>query len=419
MSIASTAHNSLIAHHDKLIDFQSDMSESMASKRDTASYANKTFNLLDNGSLRGWLYSGIGSKIVDLKVNYALSDAIYFEDKEKEKYFNSYILPKVKQAMIWALAFRRGILTIQEINKDPSESLSNNLNINNVVCNVFDGTIVAVEGVNYTDTIDSFYRKPKYYLVNGTRFHHSRVIDFRYKKLDFQTEPQYQFSGVSIFDLIHQELAGDYLSNRAGRNLLERSSIHFAGIEGFNQKVAMNQHKPIVDAMGLMSQGMSMYGIGVVDKETTLSTLNTTIPNLADIDIMTLRRIALVADIPLQKLMGENATSQGLGNSQGGTDKTFLESVKTFQSDYLEEPLIRIFNIFRLGDFYWKVDQNITALEKAERESLIIDNALKLQSLGLDATKYLDDKDINVSSSDNDLLNEFSEPEDDEVVDVE
>jgi len=355
--------------------------------------------------------SGLGNKIVRIKAGYALksNNIIFDEPNEKEFYLNK-LQTKVKEAFKWSLVFGRGIIVIND-GGDLSLPLEKNINKDKVKFEVFSGDMVSV--VSYeTDLMSDRYYKPQYYNVRGYNFHYSRVVDFSYIKPTELDLPTYNFGGISEFELIYNQIVNDGVVERASASIIEKNSSLFYKIQGFKQALATKQEDSIVKFYSIAEDRRSIYGAGLIDKDDDVVNVSQNLSNLSEVDNISLRRVAMVTGIPLPMLIGENV--KGL-NSAGQQEKTaFNEMIENIQQDYILPFINQLLDKLGMDHIKFKDNQNVTALEKAEYETKVLDNATKIYDLGYDVDEFLKERGIEVKSRD-EFESEFSENEEVEV----
>ena len=153
---------------------------------------------LDPSTLRHIYKTGLGNKIIRVKSGYALKNDMYFSDEQDKAFYNKKLAKHVKLATTFMLAFGRGIILINESGKDLSLPMTGKPDVYKL--DVFSGDMVTAQGASI-DLSDKRYMKPKYYNVRGANFHHSRVIDFKHVAPPELESPQYQYGGISEFEL--------------------------------------------------------------------------------------------------------------------------------------------------------------------------------------------------------------------------
>jgi hypothetical protein len=197
---------------------------------------------------------------------------------------------------------------------------------------------------------------------------------------------------VAELELIYPQIINDGVVERAAGSLLETSSSLFYKVKGFKELLANGQEADLLSFHRMSETNRSIHGHGIVDAEDDVFAVQQSLTDLDKVDTISLRRLALVTGIPLAILVGESV--QGL-NATGETEKRiFLEMIEAFQTDYLESPINELMAKLGKGEAWFKQGDNQTPMEKALYESAIIDNAVKLMSIGEDSGKYLTEHDM-------------------------
>jgi len=332
--------------------------------------------------------SGIGNKIVNIKNNTAYKEGFTFDSTADEKYFNKHLAKKVKEASLWMTVFGRGIFVIIEKDKKLSEPLSKDINKNTLLFKVFDGSMVTANSTDRNLMSERYY-KPTMYQVRGESIHHSRVIDFTYLPVREDDKPNYQYGGMSEFELINEQIINDGVIERAAPAVLEKSSTIFYKVEGFKQAIQNKKESDILTYFAALENLRSVYGAGVVDSKDTVESLTQALSGLSETDQITLRRLALVTGIPLAVLVGESV--KGLGANGDNEMTTFFMMIQNFQTAYLIDNINDLMEKLGFGDVEFKQPEQQTPKEKADLQSVILDNAIKLFNLSEETEEYLNE----------------------------
>ena len=332
--------------------------------------------------------TGIGSKIIRLKTAYALNDTLQFKTEADKEFYNKKLQRAVKKASKYQLAFGRGIIVINTLD-DLSQPLREGFK--RYKLDVFSGDMITVPSVEL-DLHNTRYMKPKQYNVNGVTFHHSRVIDFVYQEPTERDLPNYNYGGISEFELIYNQIINDGVVERAGASIVEKNATVFHKVTGFKQALSQNKENDILKFYESLAQLRSIYGDGIIDKEDDVISVSQSLTNLQEVDNITLRRLAMVTGIPLALLIGENV--KGLGSTGDQERTAFQDTIDNYQFDYLADPILELCNKFGIKDVEFKENQGGTALERIEYETKVIDNAVKLDSMGEDHRAYMKEHGI-------------------------
>lgn len=358
---------------------------------------------------------GIANKIVRLKSISVFKEGFYSEDQKTADFVNKKMMREIKNATKWMLVFGRGIVVIDD-GSSFNEPLSKNINLNTVKIKSFSGYNLTATVINTTNPQKDRYCKPNIYHINGLSIHHSRVLDFTYIDPSFNDKPYYQFGGISEFELIYNQLINDQIVERSGASILEKNSTLFYRIKGFKDRLRNKQEGEVIKYISNMERVRSIYGAGILDQEDETKIENQSLSNLADVDLISLRRLSLVTGLTLSWLVGESV--KGLNSTGENENQIFWNTIKALGQEYIE-PVLNdgLINKLGLNEAYLVDQYQQNPLDKAQKESVILDNALKMQSLGIDYEDYLKSKGVvKESDLDNSIENDFLLPniEDDE-----
>lgn len=383
----------------------------LANRRSAVAVNRIVSTKLDWPQMRAIYRSGLGSKIVRIKAGYALNDTLQFKDKRDEKLYKAKLERAVKKAAKQMIGFGRGIILINERGANHSKPASS-FDLARVKLDVFSGDMVSVTGVS-TDLDDPRYQKPKHYVVRGKSFHYTRVIDFTYFMPVEQDLPNYEYGGVSEFELIHAQIINDGIVERASGTIVEKNSTLFHKIAGFKDRIACGDDDALIQYYSKLADLRSIYGDGIIDAEDDVVPVAQPLTNLADVDQITLRRLAMVTSIPLPILVGESVT--GLNSTGAQERQSFQDMTETLQYDYLLDPITQLCAVYGIDDVCFKDNQGGTANERLDYETKVIANAKSLDELGEDYRGYLKDHDI---IKDDPWKAVFGDPADEEVEEV-
>lgn len=345
---------------------------------------------VEDAELRAMLVSGLGSKIIRLKTGYALNDTLSFTDDHDKLLYQQHLEHHVRKAAKYMLAFGRGAIVVLEKGVDHSKPLNKTLQPGTRLA-VLSGDII--KGVNVDiNLLSDRYMKPSMHMARGVSFHHSRVIDFTYVEPAEDDAPLYDYGGVSEFELIYNQFINDEVVERASGAIVEKNATVFHKIKGFKESLEAGQDKELIEYYGKLADLRSIYGDGIIDSEDDVISVAQALTNLADVDQITLRRLAMVTGIPLAVLVGENV--KGLNSSGEEERKTFQDTIENLQFDYLLEPIQRLCSLFAIEGVEFAENQGGTAQERLQYETTAIDNAKKLWEMGEDYRAYLRENEV-------------------------
>jgi hypothetical protein len=373
----------------------------LANKRGVVGNNTMVSHQLTIHELQELMKTGIYRRIVDLKSGHSTKNGFNFADDDSAEFYKKHA-HLIKQAVRSMVGYGRGIVLIVNNNLSLMEPLDLTQTYR---ITAFDGDLTTAHTTTY-DLLDERYLKPEIYNIRGEQIHYSRVVDFTYIRPPELDLPSYHYGGISEGELIYSQLLADGIVQRAVPALLEKSSTLFYKLTGFKDDVAHNDAKFVDEYFTKLEEARSIYGAGIIDGDDSVEVHNQSLSNLSESDLITLRRIALVTGIPLTILLGEGA--KGL-KSQSDTEKqVFNETIETIQSDYILKPLGDFMQLFGYSKPEIIVGQNISAIERAKYDSLVLDNAIKLYNLGEDASIYLNERGIINDDGDDDVVDDAS-----------
>lgn len=362
----------------------------LANRRSAQAANVVTATQLNPSEMRAIYRTGLGSKIVRIKSSYALNDTLQFADKNDEQFYKKKLERSVKKATKFMLGFGRGIILINESGADHSKPAVS-FNLARVKLDVFSGDMVSAQNVS-ADLNDARYQKPKFYSVRGKQFHYTRVIDFTYHMPAEDDLPVYQYGGISEFELIYAQMINDGVVERASATIVEKNSTVFHKVTGFKDRINCGDDDALVEYYSKLADLRSIYGEGIIDAEDDVITVAQSLTNLADVDTITLRRLALMTSIPLPILVGESV--KGLNSAGTQERQSFQDMTEALQFDHLAEPIDTLCTVFGIEGVQFKENQGGTAMERLDFETKVIENAAKLELMGEDYRAYLKEHDL-------------------------
>lgn len=363
----------------------------LANKRNGLKTNIITADRISDSEMRAMLISGLGSKIIRLKTGYALNDTLKFETIADEQVYKRRIERVIKRAAKYMLAFGRGCIVVIEAGADHTKPLTGSLDMQRVHLAALSGDIIKGQEAEL-DLTSPRYMKPKMYQARGVSFHHSRVIDFTYVEPAEDDAPLYSYGGVSEFELIRSQFINDGIVERACSVIVEKNSTLFHKMKGFKESMRMGKDNEVVEYYATMAQLRGIYGDGLVDSEDDVISVAQTLTNLADVDQITLRRLAMVTGLPMSELIGEQPA--GLGANGESEKETLNGTIENLQFDYLIEPIQRACALFEITNVEFKDNQGGTAEQRMNHEKQVIENAKALYDMGEDHRTYLQENEV-------------------------
>lgn len=363
----------------------------LVNRRNAQSTNIVTHTRMSNQEMRAFLVTGLGSKIVRLKAGYALNDTIVFADEREKQLYHRHLYKPVKRAAKLMLAFGRGIIVLGQRGEDLHTPRRGTVDLDSTRFAVVSGDMVTATDVSL-DLADPRYMRPRYYMVNGHSFHYSRVIDFTYVEPAEQDAAMYGYGGVSEFELVRSQIVNDGVVERASGAIVEKNATVFHKIKGFKESLAAGNDEDLITYYSRLADLRSIYGDGIIDSEDDVISVAQALTNLADVDQITLRRLAMVTGIPVPVLVGENV--RGLNSTGDQERQTFQDTIETLQSDYLLDPICELMLACGMHPVEFADNQGGTSQERVAFEKMVVDNALILAQLGEDYRAYLRQHDV-------------------------
>lgn len=344
---------------------------------------------LSISDLRAIWRTGLAAKIVRIKAGYSLDDTLVFESDEDKEIYQAQLERAVKHAARYMIGFGRGLIVLVEPGQNLAEPRRPGAPVQEgTTLQVFSGDMVSVAERGTALGHPRYYR-PISYVVRGERFHWTRCVDFSYYRPAEEEASIYQYGGISEFELIYSQLVADGVVQRAGPAVLEKSASIFYGITGFDEALAGGQEGYVRQYIQLTEALRSIYGAAVVDKETSITSVTQALAGMADVDTITLRRLAMVTGIPLALLVGENV--RGL-NSTGEQERAaFEDMIGTFQFDFLLEPIQDLCALYGVTGVRFLDEQGGSAIQRAQHTEIVLRNAQALAALGEDYRPLLEE----------------------------
>lgn len=374
----------------KFLDGLANIVNQLANRRSAVATNVVVSPRLDDSQLREIYKTGLGSKIIRIKSGYALNDTLQFKSDKDARIYKEKIERSVKKAAKFMLGFGRGIVVLNERGADLSTP-ARDVDMGRVKLEVFSGDMVSVQDASF-DLNSDRYQRPRFYSVRGHLIHYTRVIDFCHYMPTEQDLPTYRYGGISEFQLIHTQLINDGIVERASGTILEKNSTLFHKIAGFKDSIRCGDDDALIDYYSKLAEVRGIYGDGIIDKDDDVINVAQTLADLDKVDNVSLRRLAMVTSIPLPILVGE---SIGGLNSTGAQERqSFQDMTEALQYDYLLDPICDLCERYGLHGVTFKENQGGTANERLDFETKVIDNAVKLDTLGEDYRAYLKEHDI-------------------------
>lgn len=359
--------------------------------------------------LRQMYRTGLGNKIISIKASYALNDTLLYPSTSAEGFYKEKLDHLVRDVVRYMLAFGRGGILIVD-GQPLSQPLRRNIDNGSLIFHAFDGDYVHVKS-GLLNPFDDDFLKPEYYIIQGSRIHPSRFIDFTYKKPALRDLPVYQYGGISELEFLKDDLDLHNRINRTVNIILEKNSTFVYKVSGMTS--IMNDCDGNDNEIAKLARGIeSLRGVAgsvVIDKDfMDVTTVEQGLTILNDALLMNQRNLSCNSGIPISWLFGENV--KGLNSTGEQEAGMFNQMIKQLQHDHLYAPLSKLFKACGLGHVTFKKDQNVTEFQRLQIDGSILDNAFKLEKIGINASGYLEQNGLKVFDNfEDELANKYNQ----------
>lgn len=211
---------------------------------------------------------------------------------------------------------------------------------------------------NSTDPSRPDFYKPTSWFVLAQEWHATRLLTFIARELPDMLKPAYNFSGMSMSQLIEPyvqrwlktvDSVNRLLSNFSKLGLRTNMQAALAG----DATEAGNVFKRIQ----LYTQAADNRGVLVMDKNSEeMFLLNTPLSGLHELQAQAQEHMSAPTHIPLVKLFG--ITPTGLNASSEGEIKVYYDWVSASQASFLGQHLSTLLDLLQLNR-YGNIDQGI------------------------------------------------------------
>lgn len=205
-------------------------------------------------------------------------------------------------------------------------------------------------------TAPDFYNPPAWYVL-GKQTHSSRLLTFVSRPLPDILKPAYNFSGMSLSQLIEPYVVRWLKTVDSVNRLL--SNFSTTGIMTNMEATLQGDSSELLKRIQVFNQMRDNRGTMVLDKDTEeMFQFNVPLSGLHELQAQAQEHMAAPTHIPLVKLTG--ITPAGLNASADGEIKVFYDYVGSEQQDLLDPNLTVVSKIIQLH-LWGKVDPDIKA----------------------------------------------------------
>lgn len=197
---------------------------------------------------------------------------------------------------------------------------------------------------NSNDPTRADFYKPDYWYVVGVQTHASRLLTFISRPLPDILKPAYNFSGMSMSQLIEPYVTR-WLKTVDSVNRLISMFSTSGLMTNLQATLASDQTgSALLKRMQMFTAMRDNRGLLVLDKASEeFFQFNTPLSGLSDLQAQAQEHMAAPTHIPLVKLTG--VTPSGLNASPEGEIKVFYDHVASQQENTYEHPLKTVLNV--------------------------------------------------------------------------
>lgn len=226
-------------------------------------------------------------------------------------------------------------------------------------------------------TAPDFY-KPTGWYVMGKEVHASRLMTMISHPLADMYKPAYNFSGISMTQLLMPAVEQWYRTRGAVSDLIHSYST--SGVKtDMSTVLAGGNGDDLINRAKLFNQLRDNRGLMLLDSETEeFFQFNTPLAGLDALQSQAQEQMAAPCHIPLVKLFG--ITPNGLNASSEGEIKVFYDYIAAMQQTLLTDPLVKILQVIQLhlfGEIYEDITFEYCPLEQMTDEQIANINKTK------------------------------------------
>ena len=206
-------------------------------------------------------------------------------------------------------------------------------------------------------TRDDFY-VPEAWYVLGKKTHSDRLLTFISHPLPDIVKPAYNFSGMSLIQLIEPYVKRWLKTVDSVNRLVSNYSVSciktnmMAQLEGAGDELQLSKRAQLFNIM------KDNRGVMMLDKDSEdFFQVNTPLSGLSDLQAQAQEHMAAPTHIPLVKLTG--ITPSGLNASSEGELKVWYDYCDAYRTDFYDTHLTTILRLLQL-DLWGTVDEAIT-----------------------------------------------------------
>jgi phage-related protein (TIGR01555 family) len=210
---------------------------------------------------------------------------------------------------------------------------------------------------NATDPLQPDFYVPEAWYVLGKRTHASRLLTFVSHPLPDIVKPAYNFSGMSLTQLIEPYVKRWLKTVDSVNRLISNYSV--ACIQtNMEANLAGDADDNLIKRAQLLNMMKDNRGVLMLDKDSeNFFQINTPLSGLSDLQAQAQEHMAAPTHIPLVKLTG--ITPSGLNASSEGELKVWYDYCEAYRQAFYNDHLTTLLKVLQLN-LWGAIDKNIT-----------------------------------------------------------
>lgn len=391
--------------HKKVDDTLISLNNALASRRDSVSIFNNYYSAettIDPAQLENiYLSNWVAKKIVEIPIEYMFKNGFTvkidgYPEVEKEvmrlyeKHFNNGKENLIKKTLKDRDIYGGSVILVKNFMQDPMMPMDYQmlgLNAENIRFTERDYSYLAINPHVHITEPDFFL--PKTISMAGITADVSNYIVFYGVHVPTRRIPNFKYLGMSVYQNIFQAMIIDDYVNKGIANLINRGNRYYYKMKGFNDMVKQKTHTMTLDRLSLLEDQITLLSAGVLDSEDDIIMVQQSFASLPEIDLRAIERLSAATSIPATILLGKSPDGM---NATGQSDWENLYNWIEAQQARVKPQMEQIFKILccmaTRGTvlplvFEWNKPHNVNPKDEADTETKVLDNALKMQSLGL------------------------------------
>ncbi len=245
----------------------------------------------------------------------------------------------LREHLVQAIKFNNifGIRHILFKNKDPDFDYEKEFNLKDFEGGQYAGIVQidphwitpVLEDADLSDPTSDGYLKPTFWQVAGKRIHKSHFVILEGDTVSSRLKPTYNYGGISLVQKLYQRVFCAETVSDESVQLVKTKRLYTREAD-LNKNRTKEGAKTFKSNSTLISRMLNSFGFLLVNKDEKVQKFETNLAGLDEVVMLNYQVIALIADIPIIKLM--NTSPKGFSNGDG-ENKMYIESVEELQGN--------------------------------------------------------------------------------------